>query len=340
METLSFQAHYFDGKTSKAHLVQIRFDGSSLVIQGENISHDIQMHHVDILPVLGTTRRVLHLPTGERLETTDLASIEHIEQLHKRNQGMRFVNKIEQRWRWVLGSIFVLVIFIFGFIRYGLPFIAKQAALMTPIKVTEIMSDHTLSILDKQFLKPSQLAPERQDELSNYFESIVKEIGEKYPYRLEFRHGNTLGANAFALPSGIVVMTDELVMLAENDLELIGVLAHEVGHVKHRHSLRSLYQSTGIYLLISTVLGDITSVTSAAASLPAILVDSGYSRGFEREADHEAGLYLLQEEGSTQALQTILTRLSKEHSGDIPSFLASHPGTEERIENLKTLETR
>jgi Zn-dependent protease with chaperone function len=340
METLIFQAHYFDGKTSKAHPVQVVYDGSSLVIQGEAISHDIQIHHVGILPVLGATRRVLNLPTGERLETTDFAAVETIEKRDHRNQGMTFVNKIEGRWRWVLGSVAVVVLFIFGFIRFGLPLIAKEAAFMTPIKVTELMSDHTLSILDKQFVKPTKLSKQRQDELSKAFDEVVKDIGGDYPYRLEFRYGDNLGANAFALPSGIIVMTDELVDLAKNDVELIGIMAHEIGHVKHHHSLRSLYQSTGIYLLISTVLGDVTSVTSVAASLPAILIDSGYSRDFEREADHEAGLYLLKEENSTQALQNILSRLGQEHGGNSPSFLSSHPGTEERVKNLESMEAR
>jgi Zn-dependent protease with chaperone function len=340
MTELCFEAFYFDGKTSKAHPVVAIYDGSSLTITGENISHDVQIHHVGILPALGHTRRVLSLPTGERLETSDLSVVEHIEQQHQRNRSMNFVNKIEQHWRWVMGSLVVVVLFLVGFVRFGLPLLAHVAASLTPIQITEVMSSQTLAIFDKQFLSPTQLPQERQKQFTQAFEEIIKDIGGNYPYRIEFRQGETLGANAFALPSGIIVMTDELVELSQNDSEIIGVLAHEVGHVKHRHTLRNLYQSTGIYLLMATALGDVTSATSIATSLPAILIESGYSRDFEREADHEAGLYLIQEEDSTKALQDILTRLSQEHAGGMPSFLASHPGTDERVKNLEKLESR
>jgi Zn-dependent protease with chaperone function len=336
----TFSANFFDGKTSKAYPVQVSFDGDTFTVEGEDITHEVKAHTVGILPPLGNTRRVLMLATGERLETSDFETIATIEAKMQLNKGMTFINNIEKRWQWVLMSVAGLVIFVWAFIKFGLPFIATQAAFMTPISVAELISNQTLKIIDDQLLEPSQLPSEHQDELTKAFANITSQIGGDYPYRLEFRTGADLGANAFALPSGTIVLTDELVELSKDDLEIIGVLAHEVGHVKHRHGLRGLYQSTGIYLLVSTLLGDVTSVTSVAASLPAVLIDAGYSRDFEREADEEAGEYLLQTVDSTQALQDVLSRLSAEHGGDGLSFLASHPGTNERIEHLEMLEAR
>ena len=55
-------------------------------------------------------------------------------------------------------------------------------------------------------------------------------------YRLELRSGEALGANALALPSGIVIMTDDLVALAKSDDEIGAVMAHELGHVRGRHA--------------------------------------------------------------------------------------------------------
>jgi Zn-dependent protease with chaperone function len=334
----TFNANFFDGKTSKAHAVEVSFDGDVFTIIGENLVYEIKERDMGILPPLGDTRRVLTLATGERLETNDLETIASLEAKMQRNQGMTFVNKIEKRWQWVLTSVAGMVVFIWAFVKFGIPVIATQAAFMTPISVAELISNQTLKLIDSQILEPSQLPVVRQKELTSEFEKITASIGGDYPYRLEFRNGADIGANAFALPDGTIIMTDELVELSEDDLEIIGVLAHEVGHVKHRHGLRSLYQSTGLFLLASTLLGDITSVTSVAGSLPAILIDAGYSRNFEREADKEAGKYLLQTTGSTEALQKVLSRLSEEHGGDALSFLSSHPGTEERIENLEGLE--
>jgi Zn-dependent protease with chaperone function len=253
----TFNANFFDGKTSKAHAVEVSFDGDVFTIIGENLVYEVKEHDMGILPPLGDTRRVLTLATGERLETNDLEIIASLEAKTQRNQGMTFVNKIEKRWQWVLTSVAGMVVFIWAFVKFGIPFIATQAAFMTPLSVAELISNQTLKLIDSQILEPSQLPALRQEELTSEFEKITASIGGDYPYRLEFRNGADIGANAFALPDGTIIMTDELVELSEDDLEIIGVLAHEVGHVKHRHGLRSLYQSTGLFLLASTLLGEL-----------------------------------------------------------------------------------
>jgi Zn-dependent protease with chaperone function len=98
-----------------------------------------------------------------------------------------------------------------------------------------------------------------------------------------------------------------------------------------------------VMLLISIAAGDIASVTSLTSSLPALLVQSGYSREFERESDEVAGKYMMRVWGSTTPLQDILGQLSKDHTDDennLTGMLASHPGTKERIQNLKKLERK
>jgi Zn-dependent protease with chaperone function len=72
-------------------------------------------------------------------------------------------------------------------------------------------------------------------------------------------------------------------------------------------------------------------------------VQTGYSRDFKREADEVSGQYMMQVWGSTKPLQDILARLSKGHGDDennLTGMLASHPGTKERIRNLKKLEPK
>ena len=83
-----------------------------------------------------------------------------------------------------------------------------------------------------------------------------------------------------------------MVELAGSDEALAGVLAHESGHIRARHALRHVLQSTGSGLLIAAVTGDITSITSLSATLPTALIDAGYSRDFENEADDAAVAYL------------------------------------------------
>jgi Zn-dependent protease with chaperone function len=201
------------------------------------------------------------------------------------------------------------------------------------------LSRQTLAVLDTRFLEPSELGADRSAHLQNLFHGLVDRKRPPVNYRLEFRKSGRVGANAFALPSGLIVMTDELVGLAENDRELIGVLAHEIAHVENRHGLRVLFQNAGTLLLVSALAGDVASISAAGETLPMLLIESGYTRRFEKEADRAAGTYLIRMGWGTACLQNILARLAK--TAPIhPAFalFSTHPDLEERIGYLKKMD--
>ncbi len=83
------------------------------------------------------------------------------------------------------------------------------------------------------------------------------------------------------MPSGDIVITDQLIALAGDDREILGVLAHELGHLQKRHALRQLMQSAMLAIAANVFLGDMGDVTGSAAAL----LNLRYSRDFEREAD-------------------------------------------------------
>ena len=82
-------------------------------------------------------------------------------------------------------------------------------------------------------------------------QSILDSLSSDPFIRLEVRSAPQIGANAFALPSGIIVVTDELVALSEDDDELAAVIAHELGHVHHRHIMRTVIQNSAAALLVA-----------------------------------------------------------------------------------------
>lgn len=339
---LEFPSTFFDGKTSRAYDVLVRFDGKHLLVANESISTSAPILKCQIEPPLGRSTRIIRLPNGGKLETDALETIATLEQQLGLNKGLTFVNKLESNWRLVLVSFVGMLVFLGLFLKFGLPVVADQVAFITPSAVLAPITDETMKLLDGQFLQPTRLSVKRQQELKTVFQNVVNDIGGTgYTYQLEFRRSPEMGANAFALPSGKVVMTDELVALSGNDLEIRGVLAHEVGHVIRRHALRSLYQGAGVFLMISILAGDVSGLASLATSLPAILINSGYSRSFERESDEIAGKYLRNDPTKTKPLRDILEKLTKSHGGSAgtPGFLSTHPGTDERIQNLKKFET-
>lgn len=359
-ETIStvqtFSAQYFDGRTSRDRVAQVSVNGTDLLVRSEGLDATYPLARIQIDPPLSTQRRVLKLPGGARLESSDLQAVAALERSLNRNSGLSLVQKLEARWPVALAALAGVLVVMALFVQYGLPALARGAAAITPAGVLQTLDAQTVRAIDGQYLKPSALSQARQNRFRQEFTLLARQAGGPYTFQLLFRDGGDLvGANAFALPGGSVFVTDQLVELASSDREVLGVLAHEIGHVTHRHSMAQIYQSLGLTLAISLVVGDVTSAASVAAAVPAFLLNSGYSRQAETQADDDAGRWLMQKYGTTRPLQDILKRLTQQdtdtgqtgdgHTGDgqtpssrVLDLLASHPGVQQRLAHLQAIE--
>ncbi|MBI5110091.1 MAG: M48 family metallopeptidase, partial [Rhodocyclales bacterium] len=115
------------------------------------------------------------------------------------------------------------------------------------------------------------------------------------------------------------------------------VLAHEIGHLEQRHGLRRVLQDSATALVVIAVTGDIGSLVSLTAALPALVLQSKYSRDFETEADDFARAYLARRGIPVDALTAILLRMEQKagRSNSAPDYLSSHPATRERVERAR-----
>lgn len=153
--------------------------------------------------------------------------------------------------------------------------------------------------------------------------------------------------NAFALPGGYVYVSRGLLALTNSEDELAGVIGHEIGHVAARHSAQrqTRAMSVGILSMLGAVAGAVVGgpevgqmIAQAGQTVGAGLVAS-YGRDQERQAD-DVGQRMAAEggydpRGITGFLRT-LGREDKLRSGGkdrMPSFLDSHPATDERVQN-------
>ncbi|MBI5494031.1 MAG: M48 family metallopeptidase [Deltaproteobacteria bacterium] len=148
--------------------------------------------------------------------------------------------------------------------------------------------------------------------------------------------------NALAFPGGTVVVLTGLLQRAESPEEVAGVLAHELAHVKRRHSMRMLVQRLGIVVALGALVGDVSAVTGLLLQGAATLTQLQFSRGMETEADDD-GVRLLAAAGlDTAGLSAFFGRLAKEEEqqgGDssVSALLGTHPLSRERMERIAEL---
>lgn len=141
--------------------------------------------------------------------------------------------------------------------------------------------------------------------------------------------------NAFAIPGGFIYVNSGLLESANND-ELAGVLAHEIGHVAARHSVKKLQVVLGYQILMSLVLGNSNQQTTAKAiDIVFNLTSLGYSRKDEFLADKLAVKYTRKAGFNPEGIVTFFRKLKKEAEKRGPNlnlvFLSSHPAIDERI---------
>lgn len=331
----AFDARYYDGVNSAARSVRISEDGSARVrVLGDGIDCTLAREAVRVSARLGNSPRYLYLPGGVKCETDAHAAVDTV---FAHRGGL--VHALERRWALVALAVVCTVGVLWAGFGYGLPVLARHAAHAIPPAMESTMGEQSLRALDSRYLEPSRLTPQQRARVHAAFERVAAGARLTTQVRLELRHSEPFGPNAFALPSGIVIVTDAMVELAATDQEIMAVLAHEIGHVQHRHIMRSILQNSAVALLVATLLGDVTSITGLAASIPTFLVEQRYSRAFEYEADAFALAWMTAHGVAPAHLASILERLAHESGGDVEGFaqyLSTHPSMRERVKAIRS----
>jgi predicted Zn-dependent protease len=176
---------------------------------------------------------------------------------------------------------------------------------------------------------------------------FVNELGqqlvatlEPQPYAYRFRVVRDPSLNAFAVPGGYVYVHTGTLLAAGSTDELVGVLAHEVGHVKARHFAR-LQSRTAIPDLLANLAGMAGAVVTGepgvlvAAQAANVAMQLRFTREFENEADRLAVVYATRAGYEPAAITRFFERIVAERrrlpEHQIPPYLYSHPDVEDRI---------
>lgn len=323
-------ATYYDGRTTASRAVTLRVADGLLHVEGGDMATAFRLDAVRLEPRLGDLPRRLDLPNGGSCQVPPDFELPTAADVPARVE--RWVNEAEIRWLPAVVAAIVVVAGLWASIAYGVPAAANVVARRISPSVERGMGSQALATLDRAAMTPSKLPEARRAELTNGFARLVALAGTDDQLHLEFRASEAIGPNAFALPGGTIVLLDELVAEVKADDEIYAVLAHEIGHVHERHTLRHVLQTSAVGVLLAAVVGDVVSATSyAVAAVPTFLLNAGYSRDFEREAD-AFGFTLLDRAGIDRAhFVRFLQRLeAKDGGAKVPGWLSTHPGADER----------
>jgi Zn-dependent protease with chaperone function len=275
---------FYDGKTSGRQTCTLIVND-----QGYATLSDIQMSPVlfsslSISVRVGNTARIISLPNGGSFESKYNDEIDQLLSRYTKNKLALLTHHWESKTRYILISTICIVGLTVLAVFLGIPKLSEKIAYSLSSEFSVQLADNTLNELDQVYFKPSTLPVARRKELDDLFNQYLPVIDE-FDFKLHFRNGGDIGANAFALPDGSVIITDQLIELAESNDEILSVLLHEIGHVIHRHALRRVIESTSTSFLFVWLTGDVEMATDWLAVLPALLIQSKYSRIHEREAD-------------------------------------------------------
>jgi Zn-dependent protease with chaperone function len=330
-------ADFFDGRHGRAHAVRVHVDAGRLVIVGDEVRQQVPLAALTWPERTRHGVRILQLPDGASLHCRDSAAWDAWSATAAGRRDSLIV-RVQQRWKWVMASTLVLVCLIGVSYKHLLPWAARGVVAMMPATADEAIGEAALSSIDGDGLMlPSTLPAAKQQAVREAFAQSVSRLpaADVPAYRLEFRK-STIGPNAFALPGGPIVLTDDLYERVDGDRDiLVGVLGHELGHLRHRHGMRMLVQAGVLSAASAALYGDFSTLFS---QIPVLLGQANYSRDAEHEADVDA-VRLLRANGISPAVMArFFAKVRQAKPGDkavvgpqLPIALASHPTDEDRI---------
>jgi len=283
---------------------------------------------------IGNTRRFITLPDGASFESEDN---DGIDALIARHRGRRVsLYGLESSLRLALTSVVVVAAAGWYFFSTGLPALSERMAHAVPASAVSTLGTGILRTLDAELLEPTTLADDKQAQLHKLFDAL-KPADSAFDLRLNLRAGGTLGANAFALPDGNIVLTDELVELVSSDAKIAAILQHEIGHVERRHSLQKIIRASATTAIVYGVTGDASGIAGLLASAPAVMLQLHYSREMETDADLYALQHLRAAGRDPHAMIHALEALHAEYGGaEALRYLSTHPLGDSRIAPLRS----
>jgi len=329
------EGQFFDGLRPVGVPARMEFTEREAVLTAGCLHERYAMSGLMVSPRIGSTDRFIALPGGGQFGCADHAFLDVLPQ-ESPSEGP--VAWLEKRWGVALACTAVIFCVLLAGYFFGLPAAAERIVVRIPVETEGSIGKQAMAWLDKEkWLEPTALEPEARTRITAGFSRLCSNLPMERRYRLEFRSSELFRANAFALPGGLIVITDEMVNIAETPEEVMAVLAHEIGHVELRHAMRNLLQDSVVAAAVAAITSDAASLDAVVAGLPVVVAQTRYSREFETSADDYAFGLLKRRGISPEAFASIMERLAGKEGDEAGkfSYVSTHPAIAERVRSAR-----
>ncbi|MDN3653328.1 M48 family metallopeptidase [Thalassotalea ponticola] len=288
--------------------------------------------------------KLANLPT--QIVIPDLGTIEfrNEAEFEQRLRSYHHPNKPWLHWFerspsfWLVCVLMVPLLF-YAYVEHLVPAVAKSLVSVLPYSVSQHVEDQTLQIMQEHFVTDSNLTTEQKTQLLHQFEQLLAKLQLSHDkYRLLFNKSDLYGANAFALPGGAVVITDDLYQMFVDNPEVINaIFLHEIAHVEYQHGLQGIAETITTSLMLNYFLGDLQGMAELLSASSITLLQNNFSRTLESEADDYALAKMAELGLSVEDFIVVMTELEQAAGAepDMLKYFSTHPHFKERIEKAK-----
>lgn len=340
-----YPAIYFDGVSAKRHDVELNVFQQSLTVKGKNVH--THWHIEDIVKTTGGLPGEIAIAESRDSDARIIMTKAVAKALSREGVDclkMRLINPQTV----IVAPLIAIAAAMFAFVFIGLPIFSGPIARSIPAEFESQIATDSGGIFG--FISTTC---DISEEVITETEAMAKALKEasNSPFPVDVTYIDAPFPNAFAMPGGRIMVTDDLIELMEHPDELVGVLSHEMAHVSRRHVMANLIRQMGFIVILEIVMGG-TGAGVELASAGIQFESMRHSRSTETEADEYAVRYLHEAGFNPYGLSMFFERLneyesdadgetdsdaSDEEEGYLQNLLMTHPDTKKRAKDTADL---
>jgi beta-barrel assembly-enhancing protease len=330
---MATRARYYDGVTAAALDVAVRPSTLELVISRTESVDVVARWPIGEIKILGDSEHEAVPPLArgdERLMVEDAELRRQISLAMPQLAGLRAAKPSAGGRIAMFGTTFAALL---GLFWVGIDFGSEYAAGLVPYPLQARLGNSVMKEIiagHQTCTNPAGLAA-----INGLANRLAKAADYGHPVKVTIIRGGPV--NAFTLPGGQLLFFSDLIDKAHDRNEVAGVVAHEMGHAVHYHSMKALARQYGFNQLLRVMTGGYSDLSTVGTG-GGLLLALRNGRNFERDAD-ATGVSLLEKLGlRADGMSVFFADLEKVHPADAAAaagIWSTHPPTAERIAATK-----